>query len=147
MRLALGSDTNGSTRVPVSLGGAFGLKPTFDRRARRGSFPFVASIDHLGPFARSVEDLAASDAAMKGADALDRGRHATRVRPVLPRLQRGADGLRIGALGCYFKGNAESGALPAVTAVTALLIGGQVIAAPRREALALRVARATLTEL
>src|SRR6202011_506931 len=49
--LALGSDTNGSIRVPASLCGLFGLKPTFGRLPRTGSFPFVASLDHLGPLA------------------------------------------------------------------------------------------------
>jgi Asp-tRNA(Asn)/Glu-tRNA(Gln) amidotransferase A subunit family amidase len=52
--LTLGSDTNGSIRVPASLCGVFGLKPTFGRLPRTGSYPFVASLDHLGPFARSV---------------------------------------------------------------------------------------------
>ena len=56
--LALGSDTNGSIRVPSSLCGVFGLKPTFGRLSRTGSFPFVASLDHLGPFAASLADLA-----------------------------------------------------------------------------------------
>lgn len=49
--LTLGSDTNGSIRVPSSLCGVWGLKPTFGRLSRRGSFPFVHSIDHLGPMA------------------------------------------------------------------------------------------------
>ena len=65
--LALGSDTNGSIRVPASLCGIFGLKPTYGRLSRTGSFPFVASLDHLGPFARTVADLAASYDAMQGA--------------------------------------------------------------------------------
>src|SRR6185312_16164658 len=52
--LSLGSDTNGSIRVPASLCGLFGLKPTFGRLPRTGSFPFVSSLDHLGPLARSV---------------------------------------------------------------------------------------------
>ena len=52
--LTLGSDTNGSIRVPASLCGTFGLKPTFGRLPRTGSYPFVASLDHLGPFARSA---------------------------------------------------------------------------------------------
>ncbi|HEY1092778.1 MAG TPA: amidase family protein, partial [Burkholderiaceae bacterium] len=52
--LTLGSDTNGSIRVPSSLCGVWGLKPTFGRLSRRGSYPFVHSLDHLGPFADSV---------------------------------------------------------------------------------------------
>ncbi|HTP60707.1 MAG TPA: amidase family protein, partial [Burkholderiales bacterium] len=58
--LALGSDTNGSIRVPSSFCGVWGLKPTFGRLTRDGSFPFVNSLDHLGPFADSVDLLAAS---------------------------------------------------------------------------------------
>jgi amidase/aspartyl-tRNA(Asn)/glutamyl-tRNA(Gln) amidotransferase subunit A len=58
--VSLGSDTNGSIRVPASLCGVFGLKPTFGRLPRTGSYPFVANLDHLGPFARNVRDLALS---------------------------------------------------------------------------------------
>jgi Asp-tRNA(Asn)/Glu-tRNA(Gln) amidotransferase A subunit family amidase len=56
--IALGSDTNGSIRVPASFCGIFGLKPTFGRLSRAGSFPFVASLDHLGALARNTMDLA-----------------------------------------------------------------------------------------
>lgn len=128
--LTLGSDTNGSIRVPSSLCGVFGLKPTFGRLSRRGSFPFVASIDHLGPFARSVEDLAASYDAMQGADALDPGCHATRVQPTLPRLQRGADGLRIGALGGYFDAHAGPAARTALNMAAATLNATRGVAWP-----------------
>ena len=55
--LALGSDTNGSIRVPAGLCGVYGLKPTFGRLDRGGVFPFVHSLDHAGPFARDVADL------------------------------------------------------------------------------------------
>src|SRR5262249_35001717 len=69
--IALGSDTNGSIRVPSSFCGIFGLKPTYGRLSRARSFPFVASLDHLGPFARSVTDLALAYDAMQGHDADD----------------------------------------------------------------------------
>jgi Asp-tRNA(Asn)/Glu-tRNA(Gln) amidotransferase A subunit family amidase len=59
--LALGSDTNGSIRVPSSLCGIFGLKPTYGRLSRARSFPFVASLDHLGPLARTTRDHALGD--------------------------------------------------------------------------------------
>ncbi len=104
--VTLGSDTNGSIRVPSSLCGVWGLKPTFGRLSRRGSFPFVASIDHLGPFARTVEDLAASYDALQGPDALDPGCHALRVQPTLAQIGNSLNGLRIGVLNGYFEDNA-----------------------------------------
>ncbi len=69
--LTLGSDTNGSIRVPSSLCGVFGLKPTYGRLPRNGSYPFVASLDHLGPFARSAHDLALAYDAIQGFDGAD----------------------------------------------------------------------------
>jgi AtzE family amidohydrolase len=56
--ITLGSDTNGSIRLPAGLCGIFGLKPTYGSVSRAGTFPFVDSFDHLGPFARSAADLA-----------------------------------------------------------------------------------------
>lgn len=106
--LALGSDTNGSIRVPASLCGVWGLKPTFGRLSRRGSYPFVHSLDHLGPLADSVEGLALSYDAMQGADRLDPGCHADRVQPAMPRLGWGITGLRIGLLGGYFHDHATA---------------------------------------
>jgi aspartyl-tRNA(Asn)/glutamyl-tRNA(Gln) amidotransferase subunit A len=55
--ITLGSDTNGSIRLPAALTGIYGLKPTYGRLDRAGTFPFVDSFDHLGPFARSAADL------------------------------------------------------------------------------------------
>src|SRR4030081_247715 len=80
--LALGSDTNGSIRVPASFCGVFGLKPTYGRLSRARSFPFVASFDHLGPFARNVEGLALGYDAMQGPDG---DAAACTIRPVEPR--------------------------------------------------------------
>jgi len=104
--IALGSDTNGSIRVPSSFCGVWGLKPTFGRLSRRGSYPFVHSIDHLGPLADSVEGLAWSYDAMQSPDALDPGCHAQQVDVVTPMLRQGTAGLRIGLLGGYFHDNA-----------------------------------------
>lgn len=83
--LSLGSDTNGSIRVPSSVCGIFGLKPTFGRLPRHGSYPFVYSLDHLGPFARSAEDLARCFAALLGdqASGADEGERGAPVRVAL----------------------------------------------------------------
>ncbi|HMD29237.1 MAG TPA: amidase family protein, partial [Steroidobacteraceae bacterium] len=64
--ITLGSDTNGSIRVPASFCGVFGLKPTYGRLPRSGTFPFVHSLDTLGSFARTVTDLAAVYDALQG---------------------------------------------------------------------------------
>ena len=100
--LTLGSDTNGSIRVPSSLCGVWGLKPTFGRLSRRGSYPFVHSIDHLGPFADSLESLALAYDVLQSPDPLDPGCHALRVQPVSSSLGQGIAGLRVGLLGGYF---------------------------------------------
>ncbi len=82
--LTLGSDTNGSIRVPSAFCGTFGLKPTYGRLTRAGSFPFVTSLDHLGPLARSVTDLALSYDAMQGPDADDPAVSPRAIEPVSP---------------------------------------------------------------
>jgi AtzE family amidohydrolase len=115
--LALGSDTNGSIRVPSSLCGIFGLKPTYGRLTRARSFPFVASLDHLGPFARSARDLALSYDAMQGPDADDPACAQRAVEPAVPQLERGLDGLRIAVAGGYFQKGAFPEALEALTRV------------------------------
>jgi aspartyl-tRNA(Asn)/glutamyl-tRNA(Gln) amidotransferase subunit A len=100
--LTLGSDTNGSIRVPASLCGLFGLKPTFGRLPRTGSFPFVSSLDHLGPLARTVPDLTHAYDAMLGHDAEDPFCAARPAEPVSGNLDAGISGLRIAAAGGYF---------------------------------------------
>jgi len=140
--ITLGSDTNGSIRVPSSLCGVFGLKPTFGRLPRTGSFPFISSLDHLGPFARSAKDLALSFDAMQGpevgagtaADGFDPGAAQRVVEPTLPQLGLGVRGLRIGILGGYFERNAQAAALSAVQAVAEALSAQERVALPMVEA-------------
>jgi AtzE family amidohydrolase len=115
--LSLGSDTNGSIRVPSSLCGVFGLKPTFGRLPRNGSYPFVSSLDHLGPFARSVQDLAAAYDAMQGHDGGDAGCVARVAEPVSPVLPQGSAGMRIAVLGGHFDRHATAAARAAVAQV------------------------------
>ena len=69
--LTLGSDTNGSIRVPAALCGIFGLKPTYGRLSRAGVVLFSSSFDHVGPFARSVRDIATAFDVLQGEDARD----------------------------------------------------------------------------
>ena len=100
---ALGSDTNGSIRVPSSLCGLFGLKPTYGRLSRARTFPFSASFDHVGPLARSARDLAITYDAMQGYDADDPVCAERNADPVTPVLDRGLAGLRVAVAGGYFK--------------------------------------------
>lgn len=105
--LTIASDTNGSIRVPSSLCGLFGLKPTYGRLSRSGTFPFVSSLDHLGPMARSVEDLALSYDAMQGYDAADPAMVKRPLEAVAGRLERGSSGLRIAVAEGYFGGDGD----------------------------------------
>lgn len=108
--LALGSDTNGSIRVPASLCGLYGLKPTYGRLSRAGAFPFAASLDHVGPMARTLRDLAAAYDAMQGTDPRDPVcRPPVACEPVTPVLAADAgSGLRVAVADGYFR----AGAMP-----------------------------------
>jgi 1-carboxybiuret hydrolase len=118
--LALGSDTNGSIRVPASLCGIFGLKPTYGRLSRARTFPFVASLDHLGPLARTARDLALAYDALQGPDADDPVRADRAPEPVAPVLDRGAEDLRVAVAGGYFRSR-DANAIAAVDRVAAAL--------------------------
>jgi 1-carboxybiuret hydrolase len=118
--ISLGSDTSGSIRVPASLCGVFGLKPTYGRLPRTGTFPFVNSLDHVGPFGATVSDLALSYDAMQGPDPHD---PACAQRAVEPVAMASAlmPGIRIGILGGWFHDWADPVARQAVQLVAAVL--------------------------
>src|SRR6516162_3953628 len=115
--LALGSDTNGSIRVPSSFCGIFGLKPTYGRLSRAGTFPFVASLDHVGLLARSVGDLALSYDAMLGSDPADSAQANIPATPATPTLEDGIAELRVARLGGYFARSGDASAFAAVDLV------------------------------
>ena len=128
--ITLGSDTNGSIRVPASLCGIFGLKPTYGRLPRNGTYPFVASLDHLGPFARSAMDLAITFDAMQGFDAHDPACVARPLEPTVDSLGLGARGLRVATLGGYFHDNAGPEARAAVARVARALDATRCVELP-----------------
>jgi aspartyl-tRNA(Asn)/glutamyl-tRNA(Gln) amidotransferase subunit A len=68
---SIGTDTSGSIRVPASLCGIFGLKPTYGRVSKHGVMPLAPSIDHIGPLARSAWDIAAVLQGIAGYDKMD----------------------------------------------------------------------------
>ena len=131
--LTLGSDTNGSIRVPASLCGVFGLKPTFGRLPRTGTYPFVASLDHLGPMARSVSLLAQAYDAMQGPDAADPACVSRPVETTAGLLDRGSDGLRVGVLQGWFTEQAGDAARTAVQRVAQALRARQEVRWPEVE--------------
>lgn len=141
--LALGSDTNGSIRVPSALCGIFGLKPTFGRLTRAGSFPFVGSFDHLGLFARSVRDLSIAYDAMQGPDSDDPVATTRPADPTADRLPMGIADLRIALADGYFARGAEPEALKATEVVAEALGVRQRIEIP--EAARARAAAQVIT--
>jgi aspartyl-tRNA(Asn)/glutamyl-tRNA(Gln) amidotransferase subunit A len=66
--IAIGSDTGGSIRIPASLNGVVGFKPTARRVPLEGAFPLSYALDSLGPLARTVAECAAADAVLAGAE-------------------------------------------------------------------------------
>ena len=106
--LALGSDTNGSIRVPASLCGIFGLRPSFGALSVEGVYPFVERLDTVGCFARSPEDMALAHAVMLG-EALS---PFAGGRP------------RVAALGGWFAGRADAAVLAGIDRIAAHLEAG-----------------------
>jgi AtzE family amidohydrolase len=115
--LTLGSDTNGSIRVPAAFCGIFGLKPTYGRISRAGAFLFAESFDHVGPFARTVADLAAAYDVLHGPDPDDPVSSPHPPALCSSELEHGIAGLRIAVADEYFA-NFDSG--EAVEPVTKL---------------------------
>lgn len=99
---AIGSDTGGSIRIPSSLCGIVGLKPTFGRVSKYGVLDLCWSLDHVGPMTRTVEDAAMILQATAGYDPNDPSTSRLPVPNYTRSLRKGVQGLRVGLPSQYF---------------------------------------------
>jgi aspartyl-tRNA(Asn)/glutamyl-tRNA(Gln) amidotransferase subunit A len=119
VRHATGTDTGGSVRLPAACCGVVGFKPSYDALPREGVIDLAASLDHVGPITRSVDDSAAMFAAMLGLDAMPRW------------VRRDLSGVRAARLGGYFAEPLDAEVAAAVDDAMAAL---ERAGASRREA-------------
>jgi aspartyl-tRNA(Asn)/glutamyl-tRNA(Gln) amidotransferase subunit A len=120
---ATGSDTGGSIRIPASLCGVVGLKPTFGRVSRGGIVPHSWSLDHAGPLTRCVHDAAVMLGVLAGYDADDPGCQDRPVPDFARALGQEVRGLRLGVCRNHFFGrnqaDVERGVEDAIRALAA----------------------------
>jgi len=125
---ALGSDTGGSIRIPASLCGITGLKPTYGRVSRAGVLPLAWSMDHVGPMTRTVADSALLLRVMAGYDPADASTSVLPVPDYLAALSGDVKGLRVGLLRSFFLESATPEVRAAVeTAAKALEKAGAIL--------------------
>lgn len=131
--LALGSDTNGSVRVPAALCGVYGLKPTYGRLSRAGTVLLSDSLDHIGIFARSVRDLATVMDLLQGEDIEDPVLTKHPPEPCLPQLNLGIRDVRVAVADGYFATGAHPEALAVVEELARVLGTAQRVSLPQSE--------------
>ncbi|MBI2170917.1 MAG: amidase [Chloroflexi bacterium] len=133
---ATGSDTGGSIRIPASLCGVVGIKPTYGRVSRHGLTPLSWSLDHAGPMARCVEDCAILLSAMAGHDPKDETSASLSAPDYRATLRGPVRGLRAGLPRPFFTG-VQSGVREAVERAVRLLeelgVGTEEVEAPSLE--------------
>ena len=99
---SIGSDTGGSIRQPAAFCGVVGLKPTYGRISRYGLIAFASSLDHVGPFGKTVKDVALLLQHMAGHDPLDSTSAEVPVPNYLEHIGTPVDGVKIGIPKEYF---------------------------------------------
>ncbi len=110
--VALGSDTGGSVRLPASFCGCVGVTPTYGRVSRYGLIAFASSLDHIGPFARTVRDSAMLLQAIAGRDPADATSAFAPVPDYAAAMDGNVRGTRVGLPREYFQDlGGETGAL------------------------------------
>jgi aspartyl-tRNA(Asn)/glutamyl-tRNA(Gln) amidotransferase subunit A len=133
---ALGSDTGGSIRIPASLCGITGLKPTYGRVSRHGVLPLAWSMDHVGPMVRSAADCALMLGPLAGYDPADASTSVLPVPDYTAALTGDVKGLRVGLLGGVFRDGAAPEVRTAVEAAGRTLAGaGAVVDEVRLDAM------------
>ena len=131
--LTLGTDTNGSIRVPASFCGIWGLRPTYGALSRAGTFAFVDSLDTIGPFARSPLDLALAFDAISGPDPLDLACSTRPAAATAARIEDSIANLRIARLGGYFAHGGEAEVHQAVDFACSALDANNGVLLPQPE--------------
>jgi aspartyl-tRNA(Asn)/glutamyl-tRNA(Gln) amidotransferase subunit A len=119
--VGMGSDTGGSIRIPASVCGTVGLKPTYGRVSRRGVASLSWSLDHVGPLTRTVRDTALVMDAIAGYDRADPASADVPVPDFTAELDAGVAGLTIGVPANYFTDRVDPEVTQAVNAAIALL--------------------------
>ena len=119
--LTLGSDTGGSIRQPASLCGVVGLKPTYGSVSRYGLVAFASSLDQIGPFGKSVKDVALLQSLIQGHDNMDATSAYRTYTNLYDNLNGNVQGLRIGVPKEYFGEGIDAEVKTAVHAAIQLL--------------------------
>ncbi|SDU73042.1 amidase family protein [Jiangella alkaliphila] len=147
--IAFGGDQGGSVRIPAAWSGAIGLKPTFGLVSHFGVVSDNdPTVDHVGPIARSVEDIAAALDVVAGYDGLDprQGRHIPDAVDTSSTLADGVDGLTIGLLDeAFLDADPEVAAVVRSAAVVLRAAGAKIVDVSVPEHLAVTPAYAALT--
>jgi len=142
---ALGSDTGGSIRIPASVTGTVGLKPTYGRLPLTGVYPLSPALDTPGPITRAVADalllylvLANRTAEVEGIDDM-----------LAPYGDKGLDGVRIGVIGSFFTDNVQPDVVSAYHEATGTLaaLGAEIVEVEWTEAPVARSVAAVLNRV
>lgn len=125
---SLGSDTGGSIRFPSAANGVTGLKPTWGRVSRHGVFELAATLDHVGPMARSAADAGAMLGVIAGADPKDPTACLDSVPNYLAGLERGLQGVRIGVDGRWSHDGVDADTVAALEEALKVMVdlGGEI---------------------
>ena len=114
---SIGTDTGGSIRYPSMANGVVGLKPTYGAVSRYGVMELAQTLDHVGPLARSVEDVAILFDAISGEDALDPTSLRQDLSPIKDSLSLDVEGMTLGVDSTYIESGTDRGLLSALDQV------------------------------